>query len=250
VVAEKVESADDLNRCIDHGFDLFQGYHLAKPEMLRRPARHASRDSADALRTALAENVDAERIEAIVSSDPSLTFRLLTAVNANAFGLDRRVESVAEALGLLGMTKLRCLADLMASSHDVLEESEAIALGAARGRMAATLLADTDTASAGVLAALLSVSDRMYAAPLGDVLEELPLQQELTSAILFGHGSVGRTLDIIRACERDDRAQLDELAPGRADELLELHGGSAARGWSADAPDHGSAERSETPEHA
>ena len=43
VVAEKVESHDEFNRCIEHGFDLFQGYHLSEPELLRRPARHATR---------------------------------------------------------------------------------------------------------------------------------------------------------------------------------------------------------------
>ncbi len=43
VVAEKVESQDEFNRCVEHGFDLFQGYHLSEPEVLRRPARHATR---------------------------------------------------------------------------------------------------------------------------------------------------------------------------------------------------------------
>jgi EAL and modified HD-GYP domain-containing signal transduction protein len=250
IVAEKVESADDLNRCIDHGFDLFQGYHLAEPETLRRPARRASRHSAVALRSALADNVDADRIEEIVSSDPSLTFRLLTAVNANAFGLDRRVESVAGALGLLGITKLRCLADLLASSHDILDDAATIALGAARGRMAAELLCDTDATASGVLGALLSVSDRMYDSPLGDVLDELPLSEELITSILGGHGPIGRTLDIVRACERTDRALLDELAPGRADELLRLHGVAAAETSPAATPHDVAAERSEAPDHA
>ncbi|MGE5209694.1 MAG: hypothetical protein ACM3MM_00430, partial [Acidobacteriota bacterium] len=134
------------------------------------------------------------------------------------------VESVAGALGLLGITKLRCLADLLASSHDVLHDADAIARGASRARMAAALLADTGAASSGVLAGLLSVSDRLYGASLGETLDELPLPEELTTAILGGHGPVGRELDIIRACEQDDRVRLDELAPGRSDELLGLHG--------------------------
>ena len=82
VIAEKVETADDFNRCIELGFDLFQGYHLAKPEVLRRPARPASSRSTAELGTALDGTVDVERIEDIVSRDPSLAFRLLTAVNA------------------------------------------------------------------------------------------------------------------------------------------------------------------------
>jgi EAL and modified HD-GYP domain-containing signal transduction protein len=247
VIAEKVESADELNRCIDHGFDLFQGYHLAEPEVLRRPARPVGHRSADDLRSEMEGDVDLDRIEQIVSSDPSLAFRLLTAVNANAFGLDRRVESVAGALGLLGITKLRCLADLLASSQDVLHDADAIALGASRARMAAALLADADAASSGVLAALLSVGDRLYGSSLGEVLDELPLPEEITAAILGGHGPVGRALDIIRACERDDHVRLDELAPGRRDELLELHG-SIGRESAFPSADRSS--RSEVPELA
>ena len=223
VVAEKVETVDDFNRCIDLGFDLFQGYHLAKPEVLRRPARRASSRSTAELATALDGTVDVERIEQIVTSDPSLAFRLLTAINANAFGLDRRVETVAQAISLLGITKLRCLADLLSSSHETLDDADAIALGANRARMASALLDDTETQPGAVMAALLSVIDRMYHAPLGDLLDELPLADEVVAAIVGGHGTAGRTLDIIRACERDDRRTIDELTPLRYEELMQLY---------------------------
>ena len=223
IVAEKVENAGDFNRCIQLGFDLFQGYHLAKPEVLERPARRASRSATHELREALDGDVDVERVEQIVSSDPSLAFRLLTAINANAFGLDRRVATLSEAVGLLGITKLRCLADLLSSSHEVLDDAGTIALGAHRARMAAALLDGAEARTSGVMAALLSVCDRMYDAPLGDLLDELPIAAEIGEAIVAGHGTVGRTLDIIRACERNDRIAIDELAPLRYDELMQLH---------------------------
>lgn len=223
VIAEKVETADDFNRCIELGFDLFQGYHLAKPEVLRRPARPASSRSTAELGTELDGTVDVERIEDIVSSDPSLAFRLLTAINANAFGLDRRVETVGQAISLLGITKLRCLADLLSSSLETFDDADTIALGANRARMASALLDGTDDQPGAVLAALLSVSDRMYQAPLGGLLDELPLAEEVAAAIVGGQGTAGRTLDIIRACERNDRHTIDELAPLRYEELMELH---------------------------
>lgn len=42
-VSETVEPQDEFNCCIDHRFDPFQGYHLHEPELLRRPARDATR---------------------------------------------------------------------------------------------------------------------------------------------------------------------------------------------------------------
>ena len=249
VIAEKVETTEDFDRSIELGFDLFQGYHLAKPEVLRRPARRASSRSAHDLCAALDGDVDLDRIESIVSSDPSLAFRLLTAINANAFGLDRRVETVAEAIGLLGITKLRCLADLLSSSLEMLDDADTVALGANRARMAAALLDGTDAEHAGVMAALLSVSDRMYDSPLGGLLGELPLAEDVAAAIVGGHGTVGRTLDIIRACERDDRLVIDELAPSRYEEVMQLYR-DAPHPAATNEPNGASAERSNTPELA
>lgn len=233
IVAEKVESQDQFNRCIEHGFDLFQGYHLHEPQVLRRPARHATRRSAAALHTALRDDVDVTQIEAIVASDPSLTFRLLTAVNANAFGLDRRVATLDEAIALLGIGKLRCLADLLASStdaidddaddHDADDHAVEIFRGATRAAMVASLLDDAELVRCGVTAALLSVVDRLYHAPLDELLDELPMSDLTIRAVLHGAGAVGEALDMARACERDDRAALEALAPDRYDELMALH---------------------------
>ncbi len=230
VVAEKVESQDEFNRCVEHGFDLFQGYHLSEPELLRRPARHATRRSATALRAALRSetDIDVTQLEAVVGSDPSLTFRLLTAVNANAFGLDRRVTTLEEAIALLGVSKLRCLADLLASSIDAVDEDAhdhlaEIVRGVTRADMAASLLDGTDLVPCGVTAALLSVADRLYGAPLGDLLGELPMSETAADAVLRGAGPVGAVLDIVRACEQGDRVAIEHLAPGRADELIDMH---------------------------
>ena len=224
VLAEKVESQDEFNRCVDHGFDLFQGYHLSEPEVLRRPARPIGRRAAMALHVALQDDIDVTQVEVIVASDPSLTFRLLAAVNANAFGLDRRVTTLGEAIALLGVDELRRLADLLASSIDAVDDhTDEVVRGAARAGMVTMLLADTDLVDFGVTASLLSVVDRLYQAPLGELLGELPMSDAAIRALLHGAGRVGEALDMVRACERGDRAALDQLAPGRFDELMAMH---------------------------
>ncbi len=260
VVAEKVESQEEFNRCIEHGFDLFQGYHLREPEVLRRPARRAGRRSAAALLNALQNEIDVTRVEAIVASDPALTFRLLAAVNANAFGLNRRVATLDEAIALLGISKLRCLADLLASSGDATDglddHAAEILRGIARADMVAWLLDGTELARCGVTAALLSVVDRLYEAPIGELLDELPMSDDMVRAILHGAGPVGAALDIARACERDDSTALDTLAPGRYDELSARHVVAvdhAKRTYEASNDEHDDtvardAARSETPE--
>ncbi len=254
VVAEKVESHDDFNRCVDHGFDLFQGYHLCEPEVLRRPARHVGRRAAVALHAALRDDIDVAQVEAIVASDASLTFRLLAAVNANAFGLDRRVTTLDEAIVLLGIGKLRRLADLLATSIDAVDDHvDDLLRGATRADMVMTLLDGSDLVRCGVTAAVLSVVDRLYEASLGELLDELPMSDVVVDALLYGTGPVGEALDVARACERGDHTSLDQLAPGRRGELLALYEESAARSRRTYESDGGvatGAARSETPDLA
>jgi len=224
VVAEKVETVTDFKRCIEHGFDLFQGYYIAQPEVLARPARPAGRASAAAVtHSLLDDHVDIGRFKTTVAQDPSLAFRLLAAVNANAFGLDQDVDSLDQAMDLLGPEKLRCVAELIATSADTIDRDAQIAIGAARARMAAALLADTEHVERGVTVALLSATDGLYDTSMGQLLDELPVSGDVVAALLHGHGHLGRTIDIIRACERGDTYTLDELAPGRRDELQALH---------------------------
>jgi len=258
LVAEKVESQDEYNWCFEHGFDLFQGYYLSEPEVLRRPARHATRRSASALHTALQveTDVDIAHVEAVVSSDPSLTFRLLTAVNANAFGLDRRVATLDEAIALLGIAKLRCLADLLASSIDAVEDdaddhADEIIRGVARATVVASVLEGSDSLRSGVTAALLSVTDRLYQAPLRELLDELPMSDTTVHAMLHGAGPVGEALDIARACERGDPVLVEQLAPGRSGELVAVYESATASARSAmSASATYDSTRSETPEPA
>jgi c-di-GMP-related signal transduction protein len=70
---------------------------------------------------------------------------------------------------------------------------------------------------------------------MAELLTELPVTDEITSALLHGHGRLGTTLDIIRACERNDRATLDDLAPGRHAELIALRE-AAVNGLTNDDP--------------
>jgi EAL and modified HD-GYP domain-containing signal transduction protein len=225
VVAEKVETLADFERCVEHGFDLFQGFFFSRPEVLDRPSRPANRRAAAALQSLVGSSgpIDVVGVEETIAADPSLTFRVLAAVDANAFGLDSSVGSIAQAIGVLGARKLRCLAELTASSAETIGDEPELTTGAIRARMVERLLDDPTQAGRGTTAALLSATDRVYGAPIGDLLDELPVSPEITAAILHGQGPVGVALDIARACEQDDVTTLRALAPGRCDELLDLH---------------------------
>ena len=220
VAAEKVETSTDFARCLDFGFDLFQGYFFAQPEVLKRPARPANVATAMALLAEMQRtDIDIDRTVELVGSDPSLTFRLLAIANSSAFGLDRRVDSLRHTIILLGLGQVRRMAGLIALSTAAGASEELITLGATRARMISSLVTGGAASSIGFTVGLLSVTDAIYHTPMPELVGELPVSAEIASALVDGEGELGRALDIVRACEAGDVARLVELDAGSFEQL-------------------------------
>jgi len=224
VAAEKVETAEDFARCLAFGFDLFQGYFFAEPEVLKRPARPANIASAMALLAEMQRtDIDIDRVEELVGSDPSLTFRLLAIANSSAFGLDRRVDSLRHTIILLGLGQVRRMAALIALSTAPGASEELITLGATRARMISSLVSGGAASSIGFTVGLLSVTDAIYHTPMPELVSELPISAEIASALVDSHGELGRALDIVRACELGDVARLAALDAGSLEHLRHMY---------------------------
>ncbi|MFN3255218.1 MAG: EAL and HDOD domain-containing protein [Ilumatobacter sp.] len=225
MVAEKVETIQTFDACSLAGFDLFQGYFFAEPEVLGREARPTGSLSALKLMAEMQKgDLDINRTTELVSTDPSLAYRLLSVVNSSAFGLNRRVESIRHAIVMLGLNQVRHLATLLALSHNAESNEELIAMGATRGRLASQLEDDPSLRDSAFTVGLLSVTDAIFKTPMDELLADLPVSEEISEALIDGTGPFGRALRIVKACERSDVEELQELMPNRSEQLLEAYG--------------------------
>ena len=224
LVAEKVETMEQYTRSFDAGFDLFEGFFFARPEVLRRASRPANLSATMSLMAEMQRSdIDLGRVEELVGSDPSLAYRLLAVVNSSAFGLDRRVDSLRHAIVLLGVNQVRHLATLIALSADKDSNDELVAIGAVRARLASSIVPSPDMRSAAFTVGLLSVTDALYQTPMDQLLDDLPVSSEIREALLDGSGPYGLALAAARACERADIERLEELVPGRIEEVQEAY---------------------------
>ena len=103
ILAEKVEDPTQFALAVQLGFDLFQGYFFAKPEVLKRAERPANLAAAvQLLAEANAPVVDLDRIERLIASDPTLAYGLLKVVNSSSYGLTVHVQSHPPRDGVAG----------------------------------------------------------------------------------------------------------------------------------------------------
>jgi c-di-GMP-related signal transduction protein len=202
LLAERLETDEDLAFALGLGFELFQGYLLGKPQVLSAAALSPTRMRRLELLGHLGRpDADLSTITKIVTLDPALSFRMLRAVSSAAVGLRRPVSSVHEAMVMLGTTRLFQWLSLMAVSDLGGGEEQHLVPVLSRARMC-QLIAERmslDPASAFTLGMLTGVGE-LLSTPLPELSAQLPLTAEVADA-LVGEGQLGIVLAAVQAYE-------------------------------------------------
>jgi len=230
LLAERVETIETFQLCSRLGFELFQGYFFAKPEVVSRSERPISQHGSRVLMAALQDpTMTIDDLASLAETDPTLTYRLLKLVNASAIGLANRIDSVRQAMVLLGLDHVRQLATLLALAGGTVGNPELLTLAVTRAHMARQLLVDRPEAASAFTAGLLSVVDAVFSTPMEELLDELPVSDEVRDALLLGKGPIGDVLQLIQAHERADHAELQRLGEIDLDSIRAAYGHSSTR---------------------
>ena len=205
LLAEKVEDDDTFERLRGMGFTLFQGYFYARPQTQRDYTDRRSNNRAALLRL-VAElqrrNADFREIENIVMQDAQLTFQLLRYVNSAFFHYKGRIETVFQALQVLGLKQLRNMALIMLMANNGPASKLLLAQALTRAGMCERLAAGVGSSEdSAFLAGLLSMMGELLGQSLPKLLTELALSTELTKAILTKKGRLGGLLHDVEAFE-------------------------------------------------
>jgi EAL and modified HD-GYP domain-containing signal transduction protein len=224
LLATKLEDPEQFRIASQYDIDLFQGFFFAKPEVMQRKRRPTNLAAAVQLLAAVnAPDIDIDRIEEIISSDPSLAYGVLKVVNSSSYGITVHVKSIRHAVVMLGIAQVRQLAVLltMANNADDVSE-ELVVLAACRARMASILAgSDDELATQAFTAGLLSVIDALFHTKMEDLVADLPLEQAVRRALVESSGPVGNLLSTVYAFERADTLTLELLRPDESDFLRE-----------------------------
>ena len=108
ILAEKVETKEDLDEAIRLGCQFVQGYFFCRPEIMRgRGLTGAEVIYLQFLRELNKPQLDYDVLEQIIKQDVSLAYKLLKYLNSAAIGRQKKVTSIREALVMMGERALR-----------------------------------------------------------------------------------------------------------------------------------------------
>ncbi len=222
LLAEKVEDREQARRCMEMGFDLFQGYHFARPEMLSGKRTDPSKMVLIHLLSMLLSEAENDKIVEAFKQHADLTYNLMRLVNSVGVGLVTKVSSLKHALIVLGRQPLRRWVQLLlyASNKGNVTVSPLMQLAATRGKMLELVAqrehpSDPDYADLAFMVGMLSLLDALLGEPLPEILTRMSLQEEVENALLLHEGSLGELLTLCEKIEAGDIAAIQEKLRAR-----------------------------------
>ncbi len=213
LIAERLETPEDLQRAMELGFDFFQGHVLGQPHVVSTTSLSPARVSRLRLLVALtASDVDFDEVVALVTGDPALSYRLLQATNSAASGLATRVSSVREAAVLLGLDTVRHWVVLMLTSDLAEASEEQLAVAMTRASACRTVAQQLGLpGDAAFTVGLLSGIAQLTAQTPAALAAALPLATDVARALSGEQGRLGEVLRVVRDYEDGNPARLANL---------------------------------------
>ena len=197
LLAEKVERLEEFELCKKLGFDLFQGYFLSKPRVLSRDRIPGNKLAVIQLLSRLQDpEISFEELEGLISQDVSLSYRFLRYINSSAVALRRKVDSVSQAIVLLGLSRIRTLVTLVMMTGMDDKPLCLMVTALVRAKMCEFLARETgrDDQDAFFTVGLFSALPLLLDASMEQILAELPLSDDVKTALIDHEGALGEAV--------------------------------------------------------
>ncbi len=213
LLAEKVETYDEFKHAIDMGFDLFQGFFFCKPELITGREIPGSQL---ALLQIMAEvnqpDFDIEKLENLITPDVSLSYKLLRYINSAFFAKAQRISSIQQALVYMGESEIRRFVSLVAMSNLAKgKPGELLRLACIRGKFCELIggvVKEQVKAAELFTLGMFSLIDAILDQPMEKVMKELPLADDIKTALIQRKG---RLVGYLFLAETYEKAQWDQM---------------------------------------
>ncbi len=220
LLAEKIETKDELAFCKKLGFDYFQGYFLCRPNNVQGKRLPANRITTLTLLSILQNpETTLEELETVIVKDVTLSYKLLRYINSAVFFGRREISSIRQAIIYLGRNAIKGWATLIALSGIDDNPVALVITALVRAKMCERLAAalGTPDRDAAFTVGLFSALDALMDMPMEELVAALPLATDVNAALLGREGELGKLLTTVLHYERGEWQQLDCLGLDRED---------------------------------
>ena len=212
LLAEKVETQEMYDYCKGLGFDYFQGYFLSRPKVVKGQTIANNKMVVMKLIADLQIPPSSpQKLHDTISRDPGLSFKLLRMVNSAAYRRANKIESLLQAIIMLGENNIRKWASLLALSQLDDKPHSLTELTMIRAKMCELTgnLLQPSQADLFFTVGMLSMMDAFFDTPLEELLQTMDLTYEIKEALLNHTGQLGLVLKTAIAYEQGNWEAID-----------------------------------------
>jgi EAL and modified HD-GYP domain-containing signal transduction protein len=215
LLAEKVEDYEMYELTRECGFVLFQGFFFSKPVTISGKTLGSNEISKLKLLAALEKtHFDPQGFSEIIRTDLAISYRLLNFVNSIGLGLLCQVRSITHAIKMLGEKKIRqwIRVFIMADISSKKESKELIQLAATRAFFLHELAQEYETPyedDSMFLLGLLSLLNVALNQKMSEVIQYLPLEEDMRDTLLGEDTEARKWLDLAIAFEKTKWESVD-----------------------------------------
>ncbi len=241
LLALKVENREQEKYCMQLGFQMFQGYYFARPEVLAVKRADPGKLSLLKLLTLVMGDSDVEEIEKEFKHQPGLSYNLMRMVNSVASGVPQKINSIKHAIMILGRKQLQRWIQLLLYTANQSDDSMSNALmqtAAARGKLMELVATterphDKNHQERAFMVGILSLLDVLLGIEMQQIVDKLGIPDDMSQALLARDGRLGQELKLIEANEKGEvvaiQSILTELGFLSLNELADIE--IQAIGW-------------------
>ena len=216
LLAEKVETPEMRDHCVELGFDYFQGFFFCKPELYHQKKIKTNKNVVlNLLNKIQNPELDYDEFQDILSQDVTLSYKLLRYINSAMFSLRREIDSIKDAVVLLGQDNVKKWLSLILMSRMADDKpGELIVVALIRAKMCELLAEEMypEIQPQMFIVGLFSVLDALMDKPMIDLMDTVILSAAIKFALLDHEGKHGEILDIVLAYEQFKFDELDQLS--------------------------------------
>ena len=227
LLAEKVETMTEFHQLQAMGFDYFQGYFFARPEMLKhKQLGHHQMHLLALIAEAAEPELDFDKLVLVIERDLGLSYKLLRFINSAYYARPRPIQSLKHAMVFMGETELKKFIALVALSNlSVTDQPELLKMSIVRARFCDQLTkasGQQELQSSAFLTGMLSLIDALLEQPLEQVLQQLPLEPAIKDALLQQQGILGQSLQMVLHYEQADWQHYQQQATALLDDKTDV----------------------------
>lgn len=219
LLAEKVETVSEFDFCMGLGFDLFQGYYFAKPVILSGKKLTPSELAILNILDLLERDADHGQVAQAIKRDALLSVNLLRLVKTAAFSGTARIDSLPQALLMLGQKQLKRWLQILLfakAGKGGAFGSPLLSLATTRARLL-ELIADkqypghTAIAQTAFTVGIMSLMDTLFSMPMEALLGKINVAVSVREALLQRRGTFGDMLRVTEQLELSGTLPAEEL---------------------------------------